>query len=104
MNVFISINAFRMLQIVHHCIRSHTPRPNVTQHHFSLIPGVLFQVQKSHVTTVENPKQDFSFLTMIYRYFLPSLYRIILSSILSVRHMGVPLPFFLHPLSVKTLK
>jgi hypothetical protein len=35
---------------------------------------------------------------MIYRYFLPSPYRIVLppSPILFVRQMGIILPFFLH--------
>jgi len=82
---------------------SYMPRPNATQHHFSIIRGVLLQLKKSHVTTAENPKQDLSFLIMIYSYFLPSLYRIILSSILSVRHMAVPLLFLLHLFSVITL-
>jgi len=78
-------------------------RPNVTRRHFSLIRGVLFLLEKSHiVTTVQNPKQDLSFLIMVYRYYLPSDYRVTLSSILSVRQMGVPLPFFLHLLNVKS--
>jgi len=53
---------------------SHKPRSNVTLHHVSLIRGVLFQLDISHIiTTVENPKKDLSFLIIAYRYILPPL-------------------------------
>jgi len=51
---------------------SHTPRSYATRRNFSLIRGVLLQIDRSHIiTTDKNPKQDLSFLIMVYRYIPP---------------------------------